>query len=128
MSLGMKTRKPKLHKKDPSKVPIAKLDAARTALNLALMVNAEKTIRWSGARFYQQKNKISMMLAAKLSLKFHSFMLPKIWIQDGSMTLNPQRILQTFQAFYTKRYQRDNTTDKSKIDSFLDDLPIPTLH
>lgn len=47
----------KHHKKDPSTVQIAQLDKARLVLNLALIVKAENSIRWTGARFYQQKDK-----------------------------------------------------------------------
>lgn len=83
----------KQHKKNLTKVQIAQLDAARIALNLALTVKAETSLHWSGARFYQQKDKMSKMLATKLSPKTCTFTLPKIRLQDDSMTLNPQRIL-----------------------------------
>lgn len=53
----------KQHKKDPFSVPISELDAARVALNLALTVKADKSVRWSGAKFYQIRDKIGPMLA-----------------------------------------------------------------
>lgn len=67
------------------------------------------------------------MLATKLSPKFCTFTLPKIWLQDGSTTLYPQRTLQAFQTFYTTLYQKGNTKDGPSIESFLDYLNIPTL-
>lgn len=40
------------HKRDPNLVLIDKIDATRAALNLAYTSKAEKSLRWSGARFY----------------------------------------------------------------------------
>lgn len=42
-------------KQDTKLVPMAKLDAARLSLNLALTTKAEKNIRWSGAKFYHKE-------------------------------------------------------------------------
>lgn len=68
----------KQHKKDPTKVPGLVLNAARVAPNLALTAKADKSIRWTGAKFYQRKNKIGPMLTSKLFPRFHSHSLPKM--------------------------------------------------
>lgn len=68
----------KKHKQNPVMFPISKIDSARTALNLALTSRAEKHIRWTGARFYFQKDKPNSMLAIKLSPITRSHHLPKI--------------------------------------------------
>lgn len=60
------------HKKHPSRELNEKLDAIRLELNLALTAKAEKHIRWSVAKFYCHRDKVGMMLATKLSPKFHS--------------------------------------------------------
>lgn len=117
----------KQHKRDPSKVQIAQLDAARIALNLAHTVGAERSLKWNNAKFYFQRDKMSTLLARKLSPKFSSYTLPKIRLQDGSTTLNPPKILQAFQSFYSKLYQKNDSMEESSIKSFLDDLNIPTL-
>lgn len=114
------------HKKDPSKVSISQLDTSCLALNLVLTVKAERSIRWGGAKFYQQSHKIGPMLASRLTPKPCSFTLTKIQLQDGSSTLNHLRIMHYFQAFYTKLYKANPDVDTSKINSFLDDLPLPT--
>lgn len=77
----------KHHKRDPSNVPVSKLDAAWTALNLALTTKEDKSIRWSGAKFYQTKDKIGTMLAHKLSSRLRSHALPKIKQADGTFTI-----------------------------------------
>lgn len=86
----------KQHKRDPSKVQIAQLDAARIALNLAHTVGAERSLNWNNAKFYFQRDKMSTLLARKLSPTFSNSTLPKIRMQDGSTTLNPQKTLQAF--------------------------------
>lgn len=51
------------HKKNPSKTLLDRVDATRLELNLTLTAKVEKHIRWSGAKFYSQKDKIGSMLA-----------------------------------------------------------------
>lgn len=115
------------HKKDPSKVPVSKLDTARLALNLALTAKADKKLRWTGAKFCQQWDKIGPMLASKLSLKTKSYTLLKFNMNNGTFTLNPQRIMQSFQAYYSDLYRVDLNTNLTQIDAFLEGLPLPFL-
>lgn len=115
------------HKKDPSKVSIAQLDVLRLTLNLALTVKAERKIRWQGAKFYQHRDTIGPMLASKLSPKPHSYTLLKIQLQDGTTTLNPRRIMQSFKAFDAKLYKVEYKVDLPSINSFLENLPILTI-
>lgn len=56
----------KAHKKNHTHVPIALLDKAPLDLNLALNASAEKHIRWSGARYYHQRDKMGPLLASKI--------------------------------------------------------------
>lgn len=80
-----------LHKKDPLKVSISQLDVSRLPLNLALTVKAEKSIRWGEVKFYQQRDNIGPMPASMMP-----FTLPRIKMQDSSLTLNTLRIMHSF--------------------------------
>lgn len=64
----------KQHKHSPTSVLVEELDSARTALNLALTAIAEKSLHWSGAYFYHQRDKMGSLLAAILTpkLKTHT--------------------------------------------------------
>lgn len=115
------------HKKHTSQTLIDQLDAARLKLNLALTAKAEKHIRWSGAKFYHQKDKIGSMLASKLSPLFCTHCLPKIRVAGHPPSANPNNILETFQAFYTKLYSTTPTDKGLLVSSLLRDLPIPSL-
>lgn len=116
----------KSHKANPSSTTLTKLEASRVALNLALTSNADKHLTWLSGRFYIQANKIAPQLAAKLSPKIKTS-LPKIRSQSGTLTQNPQKILETFQAFYSKLYSAPDPDNSDSIDSFLNSLDIPTL-
>lgn len=60
------------HKKHPSKVLTDRLDVIRLELNLALTAKAEKHIRWSGAKYYSQKDKTGPMLDEFFSKLYNS--------------------------------------------------------
>lgn len=79
-----------MHKHNPTSVPTERLDAARTALNLALNAIAEKILRWSGARYYQTGS----LLAARLTPKIRTHTLPKIKLGSGTLSQNPPKNLE----------------------------------
>lgn len=117
----------KQHKADRNSVPITQLDAARTALNLALTTKAEKWLRWTRNRFYSNGDRIGSMLAGKLFLKFHSPALPKIRIQGGTLSQNPQRIMGEFLTFYKSLYSSGTSPTPEAMDLFLNSIQIPKL-
>lgn len=117
----------KNHKANPSLVQPDQLDAARIKLNLALTVKAEDSLRWNGVKFYLNQDKMSTMLASKLSPRSRLFALPKIKLQDGTSSQNPHRILESFQAFYSQLYKANESNDSRAIEAFLEHLPIPTI-
>lgn len=104
-SLDKEFKSLKLHKRNPTSAALAKLDSARLALNLALTSTAEKSLRWTGAHYYLQSDKIGPQLAAKLSPKFHPIFMPKIHSPSGSITQNYKSIMERFHSFYSKLYQ-----------------------
>lgn len=109
----------KLHKRDPTKEFLSKLEAAQVQLNLALTTSAEKHLCWMGARFYYQSNKIGA--------KTRTISIPKIRTVAGVLSQNPVHIMKTFQNFYPKLYTDISPPSPSKIDDFLRDLLIPKL-
>lgn len=115
------------HKRDPTKVSIPHLDAARLSLNLALTPKAEKSLHWSRARFYHQRDKIGPMLASRLSPHSHIYSLPKIKVAGGASTLDPLSLMKSFHLFYEKLYSVYTKGDPSCIATFLANLPIPTI-
>lgn len=73
----------KSHKQHPTLDSLAKLDLARVKLNLSLTTSAEKHLRWSGARFYYQSDRIGSKLATKLSPKIRTSVFPEIRASSG---------------------------------------------
>lgn len=105
----------KLHKCYPSPGSAGKLDTARTALNLALTALAEKSLRWQGGRFYHQKDKTGTLLAKRLTPKIQHHTLPKIKLRDGTLSQNPQKILEVFQNFYSSLYNSEGLVSSPNL-------------
>lgn len=61
------------HKKNPQANLINQIEAAHLELNVCLTTKAEKSLRWSKAKFYSQADKPGRLLAVKLSLRRPSF-------------------------------------------------------
>lgn len=51
----------------------------------------------------------------------------KIRQADGTFTLNPQRILKSFQEYYSDLYKASIDANLTQIASFLDGINLPTL-
>ncbi|XP_077341249.1 uncharacterized protein LOC143986718 [Lithobates pipiens] len=115
------------HKKKPLKENIPQLDKIKLELNLALTTRAEKSIRWSGNKFYTQKDKIGSMLASKLSPKQRAHSMPHIRLPGEGLSSNPTKVLEAFQIFYSDLYSAPKTDPLDDINSFLDTLPIPRI-
>lgn len=113
-------------KKNPSSVPTSSLDTARLALNLALTARADKHVKWVGDKFYLKKDKIDK-IAPKLSPKHTSYSLLKIRQADGTFLLNPQRILNSFQDYYSDLYKANVDVNLSQIGTFPDNISFPAL-
>lgn len=67
------------------------------------------------------------MLAGRLTPKFCSHTIPKIKIAGGTLSQNPQRIMEAFQEFYHKLYGIDRDTTQSGLVKFLDSIQSPKL-
>lgn len=92
------------HKTHPTHETLKDLDRSIALLNLALTTAAEKYLRWTGAKFYSQTDKMGSRLAAKLSPNQRSFAFPKIKTSSGDLTQNPIKIMEEFSLFYSKLY------------------------
>lgn len=103
------------------------MDADHTTLNLALTSKAEKWLCWNSARFYCQGDKIGAMLAHRLTPKSRTFAVPKIRIQGGTLSQNPQHIMREFHSFYKKLYSSGTYPQQSVLDQFLDNIQISKL-
>lgn len=111
----------KQHNRTPTSGSAAKLQTARTALNLALTAIAEKSLRWEGGRFYHQKDKSSAILAHRLTPKIRSHTLPKIKLRNGSLSQNPQKIMEAFHYFYRSLYSnKGKESSPNLIDQVID--------
>lgn len=62
----------KQHKHSLTTWNLSWLETARTHLNFSLTTATKKHLRWSGVKFYLQKDKIVSRLATKLSPKPHT--------------------------------------------------------
>lgn len=103
------------------------LDKTRTLLNLALTTAAEKHLRWTGAKFYYQTDRLGSRLAAKLNPKHCALAFPKIKMTSGDLTQNSTKIMEAFSQFYSSLYKPINSPSQQHRDGFLDNLPLPTL-
>lgn len=115
------------HKLHTNPDTLAQLESDRALLNLTLSTVAEKQLRWTGAKFYSQKDKKGSKLATKLSPKTRNLAFPKICTTSGDLTQNPARIMATFQDFYSKLYNSNSPSSPHKLETFLKDLPIPEI-
>ncbi|XP_040197503.1 chromosome-associated kinesin KIF4-like [Rana temporaria] len=115
------------HKRNPSRSSLTKLDSARLALNLALTSSADKHLQWQNSKFYMRANKFGPQLAAKLTPKLRTYAIPKIKASNGMLTQNPEKILKTFQSFYSTLYSSDTRHSQTDLDAFLQNVPLPRL-
>ena len=88
------------HKLHPTTDTLTRLDEARALLNLSLTTAAEQHLRWTGAKFYSQTDRMGSRLATKLSPKQRTLAFPKIKTAAGELTQNPTKIMDTFLRFY----------------------------
>lgn len=117
----------KAHKHHPTPDNLAKLDSARVKPNLSLTTSTEKHLRWSGARFYYQSDKIGAKLAAKLSPRIRTSVFPKIRASLGNLTQNPTIIMKSFHDFYSHLYEKVPHTHCKARELFLRDINLPHL-
>lgn len=116
-----------LSKNNPTTDNLTRLDAARIKLNLALATSAEKHLKWTGARFYTQKDKVGSKLAARISPKIRTVSFPKICTKTGDLTQNPLKVMDAFHVFYSRLYN-DKLPDKpSRMETFLCNIPLTKI-
>lgn len=53
--------------------------------------------------------------------------LPKIKSVSGSLSQNPERISETFHSFFSKLYSKEHSNDLYKLETFLEEIPLPKL-
>lgn len=104
-----------------------KIDTARVALNISLTTKAEKSIRWSGNRYYTLGDKPHTLLAHKLSPRQFSSALPKLKLRSGQQSQNPRLIVNKFFSFYTRLYSQPQPLRLPLVAEYFRDLPLPTL-
>lgn len=115
------------HKLKPSPDSLAKLDKARALLNLNLTTTAEKYLRWTGAKFYSQKDRIGSKLAVKLSPKPRSLVFPRVRLQSGDLSHNPTKIMDAFLQYYAELYKPRPPQLGKPQQEFLNSLLLPSL-
>lgn len=93
------------HKWKPDCAMLFHIEANRLSLNLLLSTRAKKSLSWSSAKFYMQKDRIGYMLSAKLSPRIRQSAILKIRCSNGKYTLDPYKALQEFHRFSNKLYQ-----------------------
>lgn len=104
-----------------------KIDAVRLELSLCLTTRAEKHLRWTKAKFYHQADRPGKLLARKLTPSNLVTSVPKIRRPDGILTQNPVAVLGEFQKLNQKLYQGPSPSGPQDFDSFVSNLPIPSL-
>lgn len=72
-------------------------------------------------------DKPNRLLARKLNPRPYNPALPKLRLQTGQITQNPQLILQEFYTFYSKLYDSPKDFNINKAEEFLRDISLPTL-
>lgn len=104
-------------KKNPQLDLRHKIDAARLALNLNLIIKAQKHLHWSRHRFYT-------LLGRKLIPHPYNSALPKLCLCDGKLTQNLQLVVQEFCTFYSKLYASLNAFPATLADKYFRDIPF----
>lgn len=117
----------KAHKCNHTPTSLQALEAAKIQLNFILTTDTEKILCWSGWKCYHQSNKNGFKLKLKLSPKTSSLTLPKIKTTSRDLTQNLTRIMETFQAYYSKLYRDHKPLTSTEQDPFVRDLTLPKI-
>lgn len=94
------------------------------ALNLSFTTKVEKYICWSRHWYCTMDDKPNTLLAGQLVPKPFDSALPKLWLQNGQLTQNPQLILREFFNFYSKPYASPEIFSAARAKKWFYDLHL----
>lgn len=115
------------HKRQSDGVILGHIKSTRISLNLLHTTRAEKSLRWSSAKFYMQKDRVGSMLAVKHSPQPRLLVLPKIRCSSEEYIQDPQKALAYFHKFYSQLYQPAPLVNLKYPQSFIASVKIPKL-
>ena len=113
------------HSTDP--IITQQIQDKRKALDLILSANAERTLRFSKAKFMLHCNSHSAMFARKLKQDCNPTHIYKLRDEKGNVVAHPQKVMEIFNAFYKKLMSDPNIPPGAASESWLESLSLPSL-
>ncbi len=103
------------------------LSALKFELNNLLKVKAEFTIHRTRLTYYDQSERSSKLLAARLKQNESFSTISAIQTSSGQVTYDPGEINNTFAEFYSHLYMADPAPDLPALKLYLSELKLPSL-
>lgn len=103
-----------------------KIDAVRVKLNNILRLRAEFQIHKTRRNYYFNGSRPSHLLSLSLQ-KCEKFSNIAAISSNQNLLTAPKEINTAFQNYYAELYKSEISLDKTKCESFLQDLELPTL-
>lgn len=101
--------------------------ALQSKLNLLSTNQAEYLLLRTRSTYYEYGEKASRLLAHQLKRQAASRLIPQVKDQDQNIVTNPKEINNTFATFYSTLYTSEFPSDVTNMNSFLDNLELPTI-
>ena len=106
----------------------ARLDKARTELDLFLTDTADKMILRRKHSFYNKANKSGTLLARSLNSINKNYKPIHLKTTNGNFSSNPVKIVQKFSTHLKKLYTESNSFSEREADAFFTNLQLPRLN
>ena len=88
---------------------------------------AEYQLQRTRATYFEHGDRSSRLLASQLKHQTSSHLITQTYDTSHNLTTNPEQINLAFSSYYSDLYKSQPPSDFSTIDSFLNNLYIPTI-
>ncbi|CAH2301948.1 Hypothetical predicted protein, partial [Pelobates cultripes] len=123
------------HKTDPTPDILQQIKSHQQAIKKYMSKDSQKALLWTKQLFYDKSNKADSLLARTLRQKTQTKRIDKINSPKGTTYDTPDDIAYIFAKYFTKLYdhkpearqRQQQITNQRDIESYLKDIPLPTL-
>lgn len=111
----------------PNSVLTTKRLQLQTEFDLLSTSRAEHLLLRTRATYYEHGDRASRLLASQLRHQNASRFISQIYDSSKNLTTDPMNINSEFSSFYSNLYKSQPPPDSSAMNSFLNNLDIPTV-
>ena len=111
----------------PNPVLATKRLQLQTEFNLLSTSKAEHLLQRTRATYYEHGDRASRLLASQLRHQHASHFISQIYDSSQKLTADPANINLEFSLFYSNLYKSEPPPDTLVMESFLNNLEIPTV-